>query len=204
MPADQAQSKGLRGIFPAEARILCGISWHGQSVNRRRHAGVSMPTRRTVIFAFLCAAPALLAPTMGAAAGDATALAFVTDIYAAYKGKDAKGHPLDDERAIRRFFEPALAALMVKDQRAAAKRGEVGLLDFDPFIDAQDWDIANVDIAVDDTAAGKTNATVKFTNFDKPVTVRLDLIRIKNDWRIGDITWTRDGKADNLRKIYGR
>ena len=74
---------------------------------------------------------------------DASALAFVNDIYDAYKGKDAKGHPLDDERAIRRYFEPSLAALMVKDQKIAAKRGEVGLLDFDPFIDAQDWEISD-------------------------------------------------------------
>jgi hypothetical protein len=34
--------------------------------------------------------------------------------------------------------------------------------------------------------------------------VRLDLIKIKNDWRIADITWLRDGKQDNLRKIYSR
>ena len=95
-----------------------------------------MPTRRTVILvaAFLAAAfgaaSAPLALSLRATAADASALAFVTDIYSAYKGKDAKGHPLDDERAIRRYFEPSLAALMVKDQKIAAKRGEVGLLDF--------------------------------------------------------------------------
>jgi Protein of unknown function (DUF3828) len=118
--------------------------------------------------------------------------------------KDAKGHPLDNESAIRRYFEPSLAALMVKDQKIAAKRGEVGLLDFDPFIDAQDWEISNFDIAVDDSAPGKASATVKFTNFNKPATVRLDLVKVKNDWRIADITWLRDGKAESLRKIYGR
>jgi hypothetical protein len=141
---------------------------------------------------------------MRAWAADASARAFVTDIYDAYKGKDAKGHPLDDERAIRRHFEPSLAALMVKDQKIAAKRGEVGLLDFDPFIDAQEWEISNFDVAVDDSAPGKASATVKFTNFDKPATVRLDLVKVKNDWRIADITWLRDGKAESLRKIYGR
>jgi hypothetical protein len=167
-----------------------------------------MPTRRTVILvaAFLAAAfgaaSAPLALSLRATAADSSALAFVTDIYSAYKGKDAKGHPLDDERAIRRYFEPSLAALMVKDQKIAAKRGEVGLLDFDPFIDAQDWEISNFDITVDDGAPGKATATVKFTNFDKAATVRLDLVKIKNDWRIADITWLRDGKQDNLRKIY--
>ena len=125
------------------------------------------------------AASAPLALSLGATAADASALAFVTDIYSAYKGKDAKGHPLDDERAIRRYFEPSLAALMVKDQKIAAKRGEVGLLDFDPFIDAQDWEISAFDIAVDDTAPAK--ATAKFTNFDKAATVRLDLVKVKND-----------------------
>jgi hypothetical protein len=80
----------------------------------------------------------------------------------------------------------------------------VGLLDFDPFIDAQDWEIASFDIAVNDGAPGKAAATVKFTNIDKPVTVRLDLVKLKNDWRIADITWLRDGKEDSLRKIYGR
>lgn len=167
-----------------------------------------MPTRRkvivaAVILAALFGAGPALAP-IPAEAADATALAFVTDIYAAYKGKDAKGHPLDDERAIRRYFEPSLAALMVKDQKIAAKRGEVGLLDFDPFIDAQDWEISTFDIAVDDGAPGKATATVKFSNFDKPNTVRLDLVKLKTEWRIADITWLRDGKADTLRKIYGR
>lgn len=132
-----------------------------------------MPTRRTVI---------LVAAFLAAAFGAASAPLALS--------------------AIRRYFEPSLAALMVKDQKIAAKRGEVGLLDFDPFIDAQDWGISAFDIAVDDTVPGKATATVKFTNFDKAATVRLDLVKIKNDWRIADITWLRDGKQDNLRKIY--
>ena len=104
---------------------------------------------------------------------------------------------------IRRYFEPALAALMVKDQKLAAKRGEVGSLDFDPFVDAQEWEISEFDIAVSDTAPGKAIATVKFTNLGKPTIVTLDLIAIKNEWRIRDITWQIDGKSQNLRGIYG-
>ena len=167
-----------------------------------------MPTRRTVILAAtillaIGGGAGLVSLSLRARAADAAALTFVTDIYNAYKGKGAKGHPLHDERAIRRYFEPTLAVLMVKDQKIAAKRGEVGLLDFDPFIDAQDWEIASFDIAVDDSSSGKTVATVKFTNIDKPVTVRLDLVKLGNGWRIADITWLRDGKEDSLRKIYG-
>ena len=126
----------------------------------------------------------------------------MTDIYTGYKGNDSPGHALDTERAIRRYFEPSLAALMVKDQKAAAKRGELGLLDFDPFVDAQEWDISDFDIAVAETAPGNAKATVKFANLGKQTTAVLALVKIKNDWRISDITWLRDGKAETLRGIY--
>ena len=99
--------------------------------------------------------------------------------------------------------EPSLAALINKDRAIAARRGDVGLLDRDPFIDAQDWEIAAFDIAIADTAAGKATATVKFTNFGKPRAVELDLVKIKNDWRISDIAWPRDSAPKTLRGLYG-
>ncbi|MGB7101026.1 MAG: hypothetical protein WBD95_19955 [Xanthobacteraceae bacterium] len=86
-----------------------------------------------------------------------------------------------------------------KDRAIAARRGQVGLLDGDPFIDAQDWDITDFAIVVGDITPGKAGATVKFTNLGNPATVLLDLVKIKNDWRIGNITWVRDGKPQTLR-----
>ena len=159
-----------------------------------------MLTRRTLI---LGAAYAPLAVATPARAADVSALAFVTDVYNGYKGNDSPGHALDSEPVIRRYFEPSLAALMIKDQKLAAKRGEVGSLDFDPFVDAQEWEISEFDIAVSDPAPGKAIATVKFTNLGKPTVVTLDLIAIKNEWRIRDITWQIDGKSQTLRGMYG-
>ena len=159
-----------------------------------------MLTRRSLTFG--AAACAAFAPA--ASAGDASATAFIAAIYNSYKGKDSKGAWLDTERAIRRYFEPKLAALMAKDQRTAARRKDVGSLDFDPFIDAQDWDIASFDIAVSDAVAGKAQATVKFVNLREPTTITLDLVQANNAWRIYDITWLRDGKKDTLRKIFIR
>ena len=135
---------------------------------------------------------------------DASAEAFVAAIYASYKGKDGNGVTLDNEKTIRRYFEPSLAALMVKDQKDAAKRNDTPTLDGDPFVDAQDWDIEAVDIAVADAEPGKAKATVKFKNRETPTTVVLDLVKIKNDWRIGDITWQHDGKQETLRGLYTR
>jgi Protein of unknown function (DUF3828) len=156
-----------------------------------------MLTRRTLIFGAACAM--IAAPAF---ATDASASAFVTAIYNAYKGKDAKGVPLDNERMIRRYFEPTLAAAMAKDQKAAARRNEVGLLDFDPFLEAQDWDVGAFDIAVSEAAAGTAKATVKFANQGEAMTVVLDLVQIKNDWRVYDISWLHDGKTENLRKTF--
>jgi hypothetical protein len=168
-----------------------------------------MQTRRALLLnafpgaftgAFLGAACTAIASR--ALAADVTALAFVTNIYSGYKGNDSPGHALDTEAAIRRYFEPSLAALMVKDRKLAAKRGEVGSLDFDPFVDAQEWDIADFDIAVAETAPGKATATVKFANVGTETTAVLDLVKIKNDWRVSDITWLRDGQLETLRGIY--
>jgi Protein of unknown function (DUF3828) len=154
------------------------------------------PTRRALIagLAFVLTLPAL--------AADGSATAFVTGIYDTYKGSGAKGLPLDTERTVRRYFEPSLAALIINDRSKAARRGEVGALDGDPFIDAQDWNIDKFDIEVADTGPGKAKATVKFANLDRPATIVLDLVKIKNDWRISDITSLHDGKPDSLRALF--
>jgi hypothetical protein len=156
-----------------------------------------MLSRRNLTLGLACAA--LIAP---AYAGDASATAFITAIYDSYKGKDAKGTPLDSERTIRRYFEPKLASLMASDQKAAARRNEVGALDFDPFLDAQEWDITTFDIVVSDAAAGKAQATVKFVNLGQSMTVVLDLVQVRNAWRIHEITWQQNGKTETLRKIF--
>jgi hypothetical protein len=158
-----------------------------------------MLTRREIMLGALCAASAAPAPV---AAADAAAVAFVTAIYNAYKGKNTKGVPLDSDRDLRRYFEPSLAGLIIKDRNTAARRKEVPTLDGDPFIDAQDWDIKTFNIEVSDTAPGKATATVKFVNEDESKTVVLDLVKIKNDWRINDITWQRDGKPETLRSLF--
>jgi Protein of unknown function (DUF3828) len=162
-------------------------------------ANAFMQTRRAFTFGAACVPIAIAMPV---SAADGSALAFVTDIYNGYKGNDSPGRALDSDPVIRRYFEPSLATLMIKDRKRAAKRGEVGTLDFDPFVNAQDWQIPAFDIAVSDTASGQAVATVKFSNQGKPTVVSLDLVTIKNEWRIRDITWLIDGKPQTLRGLY--
>ena len=158
-----------------------------------------MLSRRQII---LIGAFGAVVAISGARAADASARAFLAAIYNAYKGKNGNGISLDSDATIRRYFEPALAALISKDQKDAAARGEVAALDGDPFVDAQDWDIAAFDIAVRDIAPNKASATVTFRNSDKPTTVVLDLVKLKEGWRIADITWQRDGETTTLRGLF--
>jgi len=147
--------------------------------------------RRTVLLgAIFLMVGAAGAPALSLA--EASPEAFLKSIYDRYIGdaKKALGVPLDSERTIRRYFTPALAALIIKDQREAAKRKEPPTLEGDPFVDAQEWEITAVDIAVSRAAADKALATVSFRNFGKPVTLRLELIQLKDGWKISDIQWS--------------
>jgi hypothetical protein len=158
--------------------------------------GTIMIARRDLLLA-LCVG-AVFTPG-GVPAAEPSATAFVEAIYAPYKGKDAKGVALDTDATVKRYFEPRLAALISRDRNKAARRGEVSTLDMDPFIDAQDWDISAVDVAVRDTGADKASATVSFKNLDKPTTVVLDLVKLREGWRIADIDW---GRKPTLRGLF--
>jgi Protein of unknown function (DUF3828) len=152
-----------------------------------------MTARRVVLMAISLAVALVV---RGARAAGPSAQSFVQAIYDQYKGKDAKGVELSDDAAVRRYFAPALAALIIKDRRQA--RGEVGKLDADPFIDAQDWEIDDVNVALRDVAADKVIATVSFKNLGQPQTVILDLVKLKQDWRIANITWDRKATLRGL------
>jgi len=135
-----------------------------------------------------------------AMATEQTAETFVNGIYAHYKGKSAKGIFLDKDSAIRHYFEPSLADMMIKDNAAAAKNGEVPSLDGDPFVDAQDWDIKSFEITFTHEGDNKATATVKFKNTGDAKLIRVNLVHLKNGWKISDIVW--NGDEGSLRGLY--
>jgi hypothetical protein len=162
-------------------------------------------TRRTIMIA---RRNLLLALSIGIAfaplevtAAEPSATSFVEGVYAPCKDKNGNGNPLDTDAAVKRYFEPKLATLILKDRSKAAKRGDVSTLDMDPFIDAQDWDISAFDVAVRDTGADKATATVSFENLGKPTTVVLDLVKLREGWRIADINW---GRKPTLRGLFSK
>ena len=142
------------------------------------------------------ATAALLAAGPLAAAGP-SALSFLASIYDAY-GLGKNGIPLDDEAALRRWFSPSLADLIQADRAAAAQVDDVPMLDGDPFIDAQDGDITDISLKVDDVGGGKAVGHVSFRNSGDPRSIVLELLQTPAGWRVDEIDWG----DTSLRGLY--
>jgi Protein of unknown function (DUF3828) len=156
-----------------------------------------LPSRRAVVLAGLAVAVSMQGP---ARAADLSAKDFVEGIYRAYVSKGGKGGTgisTGTDAAVRRYFSPSVAALIIADARQAKKRDEVPMLDGDPFVGHQDWEITafTVDIIESGTTA---KGSVTFTNMGKPERISLALVKTPNGWRIDDAVWTEG----SLRGIY--
>jgi hypothetical protein len=133
--------------------------------------------------------------------GEPAAKKFLGSIYQRYIGKSsagAAGIPLTNAQLVRSYFTWALASLILEDRAAATKEGESPVLQDDPFIGRQEWDISDLSIDVKDTGAPKTIGTVTFMNFGKPERVVLELLRSGREWRIADVEWD----SGTLRGLY--
>lgn len=145
-----------------------------------------MPSRRLVLAA-ICIVPgaarAQVQNAMPASRDTPTAEAFLRGIYTPYPNQDFKGQPFWQ---VDRYFTPDLARAIEADMREAKRRGEAPLLDGDPFVDAQDWDIDKLSISVQ-ADGPKATGLVSFENLGKPTQITLDLVRTGVGWRISDI-----------------
>ncbi|WP_428683524.1 DUF3828 domain-containing protein [Reyranella sp.] len=129
-----------------------------------------------------------------ASAQAATAQAFVENLYRPYLAKGFRGQPYDDTA---RFFVPALAHAIDRDNREAKLRNEVPTLNGDPFVDAQDWEISR--LSIDVTASGDAaTARVSFQNFGETKRVLLELAKTPAGWRIAEIK----APSGSLKALY--
>jgi hypothetical protein len=159
----------------------------------------SIITRGT--FAGIVVAATLVGANLALAA-DQTAEAFLNGIYAHYKGDPKKAHGilLDKDAEIRQYFEPSLADMIIKDDEATKKSGDIPNLDGDPFVDSQEWSIPSFDIKMEHQGDDKATATVKFTNYGKPKLLHVNLVHLKDGWNISDIIW--NGDEGSFRALY--
>jgi hypothetical protein len=94
------------------------------------------------------------------------------------------------------FRSKALNALFEKDA-AETPDDEIGRIDFDPYINAQDYEIT--DFAIGDARINGDAASVevKFKNFDDPQDIMFSLVNEDGGWKIDDV----ESKVDPTYKL---
>jgi hypothetical protein len=153
----------------------------------------------TMVAAALAIGGALTASSLAAGApADAGPRALLSEIYTHYTDDEAPVLDWNGDDA-QRLFEPRLAAAVVADARASGERGEVSdVLDFDPFVQGQDYEIAALKIAVLESQARSARLLVTFRNSGHPLAIHFDLVRLESGWRIRDMRWGQT----SLRALY--
>ena len=135
----------------------------------------------------------LATPSVLAQAG--TPQAFLDSIYRAYGEKGFKGHPYN---LTERYFGSPLREAIDKDFAESKRRNEAPMLNGDPFIDAQEAEIANVVVNAWVTGPSTAMGVATFTNFGKPARVTLELVSTPAGWRITEIK----APSGSLRAMY--
>ena len=106
---------------------------------------------------------------------------FVRSVYAQYeKSHEAKGAPDD-------IYSQRLSDLFALDSKEAG--GEVGRIDFDPWIDAQDFEIRDVHVTSNpvDNAPSRRTVRATFKNIGRPEDIRFYFEKTKQGWKLDDM-----------------
>jgi hypothetical protein len=79
--------------------------------------------------------------------------------------------------------------LIDKDEKETPE-GDVGRIDWDVFVDRQDWKLTGLKIALVSKSVDKAEVRATFKNFGQPSNMLFDLVREDGQWRVGDVTKT--------------
>lgn len=104
----------------------------------------------------------------------------------------------DDDSSFR---SRALQALYDHDAEITPE-GEIGAIEFDPFISGQDYAISNLVIGAAGIAGDSASVTVTFDNFDQPVVLDYSLVREDGGWKIDDVASSQGEYPYRLTEIF--
>ena len=122
----------------------------------------------------------VLAGAASAKSVDSDPVTLITAIYKTYE---------TDQAGLPHVFSKRLQALVDKDAKETPE-GEVGRIDWDVFIDGQDWKLTELQIMRVSQTLSQAQVRATFKNFDKPSDMLFDLVLEDGHWRIDDIEKT--------------
>ncbi len=108
-------------------------------------------------------------------------MALIALIYKSYR-RDIPDIPSD-------IYSKRLQALMDKDEKETHE-GDEGRIDWDVFIDGQDWKLSELKIVPVARDATKAQIRATFKNFGEPKSILYDLVREDGKWRIDEVQET--------------
>jgi hypothetical protein len=149
-------------------------------------AGKSMRHLLLALAVLLCAAPARAQP-----ADDPVAL--ITAIYKVYQSSS-------DNPGYENPYSKRLQALLDADAKATPK-GDSGTIDWDVFVNGNDWELTNLRITLERKSATRAEVRARFNNFKEPEDMLFSLIREDGRWVVDDIAATKKGGRWTMSKI---
>jgi Protein of unknown function (DUF3828) len=135
---------------------------------------------------------AFLSPAVHAGAGG-DPVSTITTIYKAYQAAP------DTAPDVGAVYSPRLQQLIDADRKNTPE-GEVGKIDWDVFVDGQEWKIGKLNVTLVSEAADGAQVRAQFNNFDEPKEILFDLVRDGDRWLIDDVQSTTRGKRWTMSK----
>lgn len=120
--------------------------------------------------------------------------AAIVAIYKSYQSSPANGPDLG------KVYSARLQALIDADAKATPE-GEVGKIDWDVFVDGQDWEISELKIALVEEKGDRANVSASFLNLGEPREMLFDLVREGGQWKVDDVQSLKPGGRWTMSKI---
>lgn len=118
-------------------------------------------------------------------------VAVVRELYRTHARDEAAILTPQSKDALLRYFDTRLATLIWQDVTTTPE-GEVGRLDFDPFYNAQDFEIKNLKFGTPKVTGDTARVTVSFDNYAQSERLEYHLRRQSGRWRISNIVYGKD------------
>lgn len=120
----------------------------------------------------------------------------ITKIYDGYqKAESTVGVP-----APQRVYSRRLQGLIDKD-RQETPQGEVGRLDWDVFVDGNDWKLTDLSISSVEESAERATVRATFKNFGEARDILFTLVKEDGSWLIDEVQSTTVGGRWTMSKI---